>query len=184
MSVVCAIALPEYVAGQEPEAAILGARLDGLIVREFPDRRLAIRGIGMCDHPGRSLEELTALIRETGTDRYDPDRKGVHQDFYAGYPIDLFATPCFVAGGVLQSRNDPGVSVTGQMIADFYHGALADRGYSVRLDLLLIYDREQLVEIDCSALWPDSSPEPESSSFAFRFPERKRDALLGIVLIQ
>jgi hypothetical protein len=181
---VYAVALPEYRVKQAPDEAHLGATLDAVICTRFPDRRLAVRGIGLADHPGHTANTLVATIRALGTDRYDPTRRGVHDDFYAGYAIDLFATPCEVRDGHLISRNDPDApSVMGQLLADFYHGALADRGYPIRLDLLLVFDRERLEEVDCSALWPCQPPEPESCAFAFRYPDHKYDALLGIIHI-
>ncbi len=54
---------------------------------------------------------------------------------------------------------------------DFYDSARAERGYPLRIDLLLAYDLEQLRAV----------PEQASMSFAFRDPTRKRDALLAIV---
>jgi len=185
VSTLVSISLPDYGVEQEPESAALGLRLDAVIAGRFPERRLAVRGIGLIDHPGWSAQELIETLRARGTDRYDPARRGIHADFYADYAIDLFATPCEVRGGRLISRNDPAVpSVMGQLLSDFFHGAITDRGYPIRLDLLLIYDREQLTEVDCSALWPDQAPEPESSAFAFRDPGRKTDALLGIVHLE
>jgi hypothetical protein len=182
---IIAVSLPDYRVEQEPDSEAIGLRLDAAIARRFPARRLAVRGIGLVDHPGWSAQALIETIRVQGTDRYDPSRRGIHADFYADYAIDLFATPCEVLGDQLISRNDPDIpSVMGQLLSDFYDGAMADRGYPIRLDLLLLYDREQLTEVDCSALWPGQAPEPESSAYAFRDPDRKPDALLGVVYLE
>jgi hypothetical protein len=76
------ISLPEYTVEDEPDFLAIGARLDPLIEAYFPDRWIAIRGIGLIDHPGWSLDDLVATIRELGTDKYDPERKGVHDDYH------------------------------------------------------------------------------------------------------
>ena len=58
----------------------------------------------------------------------------------------------------------------------FYEGTLADRGYSIRLDILMLYDLDQLQPLN------DCVPE-ECYEFAFKHPDRKQEALLGVVKI-
>lgn len=58
----------------------------------------------------------------------------------------------------------------------FYEGTLADRGYSIRLDILMLYDLDQLQPVD------DGLPE-ESYEFMFKYPDRKQEALLGVIKI-
>jgi hypothetical protein len=87
------ISLPEYTVEREPDRLPIGQKLDRLIETHFAGKRIAIRGIGLVDHPGWSLDDLVASIRKLGTDRYDPDRQAVHGDFGTGVPIDLHADP-------------------------------------------------------------------------------------------
>src|SRR5205085_11197029 len=87
------ISLPGYTVEQEPDFLAIGARRDPLIEAHFPDKWIAIRGIGLVDHPGWSLDDLAATIRELGTDKYDPQRKGVHDDFFQ-FSGDVWAGPC------------------------------------------------------------------------------------------
>jgi len=62
------------------------------------------------------------------------------------------------------------------MVLHFYEGTLADRGYSIRLDILMLYDLDQLQPVY------DQVPE-ESYEFAFKHPERKHEALVGLIKI-
>jgi hypothetical protein len=78
----------------------VGRKLDRLIESHFRGR-LAIRGIGLVDHPDITLDDLAATILRLGTDRYDPNRAGL---YYAREGTDDFcAAPCEVTGDGLKS---------------------------------------------------------------------------------
>src|SRR5262249_19105993 len=145
---------------------------------------------------GRSLEDLVATILELGTDRYDPNREAVHGDFGTGVRIDLHAGPCIVANGKLRSlrpkdqplQDDPDYTEMGGLVRIFYEGALADRGYSIRLDVIMLYDLDQLepAPIRWTPEGPVPGPPPppeESCEFTFKHPDRKPEALLGVIKI-
>jgi hypothetical protein len=170
------ISIPEYTVSQKPDYAAVGRTLNRVIESHFQGK-IVIRGIGLIDHSGKSLDGLVSLLLETGTDRYDAKREGVH--YPEEYPTAIFACPCEVTQKLTsahyQDRLEFG-SVMAECVGDFYKGALADRGYSIRLDLLLVYDRQQLLGV------PNDDVE-DCCLYAFRQPDRKRDALLGIVKI-
>src|SRR5689334_14197600 len=117
------ISLPEYTVESEPDYRAVGGKLDRLIEARFPGEWMALRGIGLVDHPDRSLDDLVATILETGTDQYDPRRKGVHDEMYRGFTIHLHATPCRVTAEGLVSPHYhgdrcPSGSVTGEIVSD------------------------------------------------------------------
>ena len=168
------ISLPEYKIEAETDWLAVGRRLDDLVMTHFQGKRLAIRGIGLVDHPGRSLQELVSTILELGTDKYDPDRKGLH--YKRDEASDICAGPCLVTKDGLKSPRDLDGSVMAFCVQIFYEGALADRGYSIRLDVLMLYDLDQLQPLG------DLAPE-ECFEFAFKHPDRKREALLGVIKI-
>lgn len=181
------IAIPEYTVEQEPDFLAIGARLDAMIEAYFPGRWIAIRGIGLIDHPGWSLADLVATICELGTDKYDPQRKGVHDDYHQ-FAADVWAGPCLVSNG-LHAYEQEGPSVMAELVDHFYGGTMADRGYAVRLDIILIYDLDQLEPISLQRTPDGPVPLPiprlptESYAFNFKRPEQKRQALLGIIKI-
>jgi hypothetical protein len=193
MAPVTTISLPEYNVEQEPDWLPIGRKLDTIIESQFAGRRIAVRGIGMVDHPELSREELVAIIQRLGTDRYDPDREAVHGDFGSGVPIDLHAGPYLVSERVrsLRTKDQPRVAqpdytAMGSLVRIFYGGAIADRGYPVRLDILMVYDLDQLqpagIQWTAGEARPGPPPPPEEScDFTFKHPDRKPEALLGII---
>jgi hypothetical protein len=189
------IALPEYTVEQQPDWLPIGRKLDRLIEEHFAGKRLAIRGIDLVDHPGWSLDDLVATIQQIGTDRYNPDREAVHGDFGTGIPIDLHAGPHVVTERLRSLRpkdqeavGHPDYTAMGEVVGLFYEGALADRGYSIRLDILMIYDLDQLEPAPIQ--WTPKGPvlgllppPEESSEFTFKNPDQKQQALLGMIKI-
>ncbi len=75
-------------------------------------------------------------------------------------------------------------SMFGDTVKKFYENVLLDRGYKVRIDLLIIYDASKLVKakkIDSKA--ERARPELEECLYQFKDPEHKPEALVGIVKI-
>jgi len=71
------IHLPEYHLNKKPDYLKLGKKVDELLERSFPDGKYILRAIGSDDHSGLSIDELAEIVLKTGTDKYDPNRKGV-----------------------------------------------------------------------------------------------------------
>jgi hypothetical protein len=178
---VYAISLPEYRIEPETDWQAVGRKLDRIIERHFPDRRIAIRGIGLVDHPDRSLDDLVSIILQIGTDRCDPQREGLYYEPCEASNTPIHAGPHIVSQELrsLRSKHASLPSAMAEVVEIFYGGALADRGYSVRLDILMIY------RLDLLAVFPPDPdvPPEESCCFTFRHPDRKLEALLGIIKI-
>lgn len=85
------VALPQYRVDSEPDHGTLGRAVDAEIRQHFMGRTVLIRGVGIQDHPGISVEQLIELIERNGTDRYDPTRTGDRYANVQGRHIDLFA---------------------------------------------------------------------------------------------
>jgi hypothetical protein len=185
------VSIPEYTADAEPDYAAVGRALDPVIESHFADRKLVIRAVSLIDHPGWSLEELVATILERGTDRYDPEREGVH--YPEGSSVhEIFATGFIVLAGKLHSPHYygdrcPSGSPLGEVVSDFYGGTRLERGFPLRLDLLMIYDFDHLEMVGRQherGLAPANiSGLPDGCLFRFRDPDRKPEALLGMVKI-
>lgn len=174
------IALPEYRAEPDTDWQAVGRKLDRLIEAHFQGR-IAIRGIGLVDHPGRSLEDLVAIVLENGTDRYDPAREGLYYEPCDPSNTAIYVGPHVVDGSLrsLRSKHADLPSAMAKTVSLFYSGALADRGYPVRLDLLMIYDLDLL-----DVFPPDAElPPEECCCFTFKNPDRKCGALLGLIKI-
>jgi hypothetical protein len=178
------VAAPEYTGEEEPDCPAIGRKLDAVIETRFPGRRLAIRAVGLIDHPGMELDDLVAIVSEFGTDRYDPEREGLYYPDGDAVDVPIWATPCTVADGIdcphYRGDRRPSGTMMGEVIGDFYGGARSDRGYAVRLDLLLVYDLDQLEVFPPDSNWPLEN----CGCFTFRAPDRKQEALLGLIRIQ
>lgn len=182
---IISVAIPEYTIEHQPDYLSVGRKLDKVIEINFRGKKLAIRGISLVDHPNHSLDSLVSIILESGTDRYDSSRKGVCHEEFEPYRIDMHALPCEVSNsGLISGYYGKVPSVMAEGVRDFYEGALLDRGYSLRLDILLIYDLNQLTQAHkIDEAKPAVSPRLEPLLFRFKNPEQKRKALLGIVKI-
>ena len=168
---ICTVAIPEYTTSQKPNYIVVGKKIDEVIEEHFLGLSVALRYLSLEDHSSKSLNELTKIIQKTGTDRYDPERKmSVAHDFYSEKGVELFAVPVKVTLGF---------QVSPDTIADFYEGALEDRGYPIRIDVVVVYDLAQLEKIDIKYENGDIG----EGDYKFRFPERKADAVLGIIQV-
>ena len=173
---VYSIRLDTYTLDTTPDYAALGHQLDRLLEAHFPGSRLALRGLDLNDHPALSRNELVNTILKLGTDRYNPARKSIHHDHYDPMGVELHAVACEVTDrlhGLGNADYIAAASPMAEFIQDFFESARAERGYPLRLDLLIAYDLDQLVPI----------PDEGSQGFAFKHPDRKPEALRGIVSI-
>jgi len=168
------LSLPEYTIDQQPDYESIGAKIDKVLEENFIGKDVAIRALSLTDHPQLSLNEFVDIIVKTGTDKYDPNRKGVDHEVFEPYKPDFQAGFCTVGKNHFGEGAD--------FIKKFYENVLLDRGYRLRLDLLVIYDLHQLIQADkIDKVKPDVSEHLVPYLFRFKDPEHKQKALLGII---
>ncbi|MFA5308706.1 MAG: hypothetical protein WC370_04370 [Dehalococcoidales bacterium] len=179
------VTVPEYTVEKKPDYVTIGRKVDAAIERSFSDRKYIYRAIGMDDHPNLTLDKLAAIIMETGTDKYDPDRKGVCHDQFSVYDYDIQAGSFEIKNSrIVIEPTDTYPTLFGDTIYDFYENAPQDRGYPVRIDLLVFYDTNKLELAKLTnPKAPGVSPRLEKYLYKFRDRKNKKDALLGIVKI-
>jgi predicted PhzF superfamily epimerase YddE/YHI9 len=167
------IALPEYKANTKPDYLAVGSKLDRLLEEHFAGQDIVLRCIGSQDHPGKTLNELAEIIIKTGTDKYDPVRtgQGYNVGTDQGKHIDFFGTPVKVHVGT--------DIFTLELLDDFYNGSLGDRGYAIRIDIVIVYDASKLTRVE--HLYGDDVE--ESDGFVFKEPGHKPSAVLGVLKI-
>lgn len=169
--------LPEYTIDKQPDYTIIGSRIDRVIGKNF-EGNFALRALSITDHPQYTLDQLVEIIIKTGTDKYDPDRKGVAHEEFEPYQADLQA-------GLITIKNGQKLGESfGEDIRRFYENALLDRGYRLRIDLIVLYDPKQLnqaTKIDDSK--PGTSAYLEQYLWRFNNPKNKSKAVLGIIKI-
>lgn len=166
------ITIPTHTPSKAPDHETVGEKLDSLLKQHFMDKKVVIRCIGSQVHPNFSLDELTDIVMKTGTDKYDPARMGIgYEDFgRKDIQVDFY-------GEDVEITKD--THVMGQALWEMHHSAIGDRGYGVHVDLVLIYDYDQLDMV--MNLYEDH---PTSDGFVFKHPDNKPAALLGVIKIE
>jgi hypothetical protein len=182
---VIAVSVPEYNVGSRPDYLKIGRKVDAEIVKYFKDGKYIYRAVGINDHHGGILEQMVQTILETGTDRYDPNPKSVCHEQFCVYDYDIHAGSFEIKESkIVIAPTDKIPSLFGDTIYDFYENAPLDRGYPVRIDLLLLYDPDKM---ELAGLKKPDSPRvsPDLEKYLYRFKDRKNQqkALLGIVKI-
>jgi hypothetical protein len=159
---------PEVIRLKRPgDDAVLAKLLNQTLIEHFNHQAVLIRCISSDDHPAKTKAELLQHILATGTDKYDDAKKMVGHDFYEKWDPDFFA---------LKVDVDDSTDIFTEILDDFTHGAIEDRGHLVSIDLVLIYDPEQ-----CEMIPNVYKGESESDLFTYRRPLHKRDALKALI---
>jgi hypothetical protein len=87
-------------------------------------------------------------------------------------------------GKLIGLKNCDYPSEFGDIIYHFYEHAQLDRGYSVRVDLLLIYDTKKLIKAKkINFDIKDSNNNLKNYLYKFKDQDNKKDALLAVVKI-
>ena len=126
----------------------------------------------LSEHPAKSQDELLAIIRRLGHDRYDPNRPGERYDNLEGRRIDLFALRFTITedGAYMPFFIEP-----------FHEAGMAERGEPLRVDILIVYDAKQLDEVPHT--YEGREGEVKRDGFVFRDASRRPDALRAIVKV-
>jgi hypothetical protein len=171
------ISLPEYTIESQPDYKVVGSKIDKALEENFEGTFL-LRALSIIDHPKYNLDQFADIILATGTDKYDPKRKGVSHEEFAPYHPDLQAGIVTIANGKLTGES------FSEDIRRFYENAIIDRGYRLRIDLLVLYDPTQMVKAEkIDNAKPSVSPHLEEYLWRFKNQEQKREALIGMVKI-
>ena len=92
------VSVPEYTVESQPDYGVVGAKIDKTITENFEGTFL-VRELSIADHPQYTLDELVKIILETGTDKWDPNRKGVAHEEFEPYKPDLQAGELTIKDG-------------------------------------------------------------------------------------
>jgi hypothetical protein len=161
--------LPEYQANQPPDHLAIGRKIDDVLRQHFMGKTIVLRGIASSEHPGKTTEQLIEIIEQTGTDHYDPLRKGDRYENVEGKPIDLFGT---------LARVTPTTKIADTIIYGFYHSAIGVHGRPMRIDVLTVYDASKLTQVPHRY---EGRDDIKDDGFAFKNPDKKAEALLGVI---
>jgi hypothetical protein len=171
------IFIPEYTIDKQPDYKTIGEKIDRALAQNFEGKFL-LRALSMTDHPQLTLDQFVDIIIKTGTDKYDPFRKGVAHEEFAPYQLDLQAGEIVIKNGRLEGES------FAEDVRRFYENTLLDRGYRLRIDLLVLYDPQQLVKAGKTDFTkPSVETHLEQYLWRFKDPENKEGAVKGVVKI-
>jgi hypothetical protein len=164
------ISIPKYKINQIPDWNLIGGKIDKLIKKHFIGQRLAIRCVGSGEHKGKTVDQLIKIIKKTGTDRYDPKRKGQRYKNIGSKRIDFFA---------LDRTVTPKAKIMRQFIWSFWHYPKLWKTRPEKIDLVILYDRKNLKVVR----YTENGKRYKSDGFAFKDRIHKNLALNGLVKI-
>jgi hypothetical protein len=174
---IISISIPEYTIDHQPDYQTIGQKIDKAIQENFEGKYL-LRALSMLDHPQFKIDELVNIILTTGTDKYDPARKGVSHEEFEPYKPDLQAGEIIIQNGKLIGES------LSEDVRRFYENTLLDRGYRLRIDLITLYDPEQMIPAEkVDHTKPSTDKHLEQYLWRFKNPEHKPLAVKGVVKI-
>jgi hypothetical protein len=171
------VSIPDYTIESQPDYQSIGQRIDAVVEKNFEGRFLE-RALSLIDHPQLTLDQFVDIIVRDGTDKYDPSRKGVAHAEFAPYQADVQAGDIEIRDGKLTEPFGP------TLVKLFYENVLLDRGYRLRLDLIVLYDPDQLTPATpVDDTQPRVSEHLESFLWRFKYPDNKAAAIKGIIKV-
>ena len=126
-------------------------------------KQVLIRLISSREHD-MPRDNLVKLIRSSGSDRYDSERKQVFDDFYGKHNIDFF--------GTLVPEKNLEKELT-RAIKELPQKTLGDRKYAIYPDIAIIYDPRKCTMIKNVYGWGESSD-------CYKFAGNPKDALIEV----
>lgn len=164
--------IPKYYFDNIPDFKSIGAKIDNLLRYNFLDKDLVIRCIGSIEHPTKTQDELINIILTTGTDRYDPNRKGDRYENNENKKIDFFALSCHI-----NQKDEYMVN----FLEPFYFWPIVDRGFPVKVDIITLYNPNHLEVVEHT--YKGRENETKRDAFVFKYPQKKSEAVVGIIKI-
>jgi len=84
------------------------------------------------------------------------------------------------------ARDRPPMRARGQYLRQFlepsYFWTIKDRGSPVRIDIVIVYDRNKIKTVPHR--YKGREKELKKDGFVFKHPDRKTDAVLGVIKIK
>jgi hypothetical protein len=166
------IKIPKAYWDNKPDFEKIGAKIDKCLKEHFLGQKVAIRALGSEEHRGKSADEVIAIIKKLGHDRYDPGRNGDRYENLDRKHIDFFA---------LDFKINKGGEYFKQFIEPFYFWPIADRHKPIRIDIAIVYDLSKLKRVEHR--YKGREKELKKDGFVFKQPGKKPEAIIGIIKI-
>ena len=166
--------IPKKYEENKPDFELISSKIIKCLRKHFMGRRIAFRLLGSMEHPEKSVADLVKIIKKLGHDKHDLSRIGDRYENIGNLNIDFFALD-FEVG---KKEEEECVKWA---LNSFYAWPIFDRGYPVRVDMGIVYDLTQLKVVEHR--YTGREHEVKRDGFVFKYPDRKPEAVLGIVKI-
>ena len=167
------ITVPQSYVDNMPDFKSFGKKVDDVLKKHFMDRRVVLRTLSSDEHPGKSVDDIIAIIMRLGHDRYDPGRKGDRYENREGKRIDIFGW-------------DLTITKDGEYFANFmepfYFWPLSQQLDPQRLDIMIVYDPDHLEMVEHT--YEGRENEVKRDGFVFNYPDSKPASILAIIKIK
>lgn len=166
--------VPKEYEENKPDFELISSKIIKTLRKHFMGRKIGLRLLGSMEHQKKRINDLIKIIKQLGHDRYDPNRIGDRYENIGNKKIDLFALD-FVVG---KKKEEESVK---SAIESFYYYPIFDRKTPIRVDIGIVYDLSQLKVIKHQ--YAGRENELKKDGFVFKHPDKKPDAILGIIKI-
>ncbi len=151
----------------------IGIKIDACIKKYFLGKHVGIRVLGSNEHHGKSINSLIKIIKTIRHDRYDPKQKGDRYENIQNKKIEIFAFDYKIRKNGVYLK---------YYIEPFFSWCIEDRGYPVKINIIIIYDMKKLKVV------PHHYKEREhekikTDGFVFKYSHKKSEAVLGIIKV-
>ena len=167
------IKIPKVYWDNKPDFDKIGAKIDKCLKKHFLGKKVAVRVLGSEEHKGKSIAQVIKIIKKLGYDRYNPKRKGDRYENLDNKMIDFFA---------LDFRVNSHEEYFKQFIEPFYFWPIADRSKPIRVDIAIVYDLSKIKRV--AHRYKGRENEIKMQGIIIKYPDNKRDAILGIIRIR
>lgn len=166
------IKIPKIYTDYKPDFVEIGRKIDKCLKRHFLGKKVVIGALSSKEHKNKSADNLIKIIKKLGYDRYDSNRKGDRYKNIDNKKIDFFA---------IEFKINKSGEYFRQFIEPFYYWPIADKNKPIRIDIAIIYDTKQLKAVEHR--YKGRENEIKRDGYIFKNPEKKPDAILGIIKI-
>ena len=165
------ISISEYHVKTKPDGVFIGTKIDKIIKKHFLGQNIVIRCLGSQEHKGKTVKSLVKIIKNLGTDRYNPKRKGEKYENVGSKHIDFFALDFKVTqkGNYMENFIEP-----------FYEYPKQEGKKPVRIDVIIVYDFSKLKRVLHRY---EGRTDIKRDGFIFKNPANKPDAIKGIIKV-
>jgi hypothetical protein len=168
--------IPVKFVAVEPDFAAVAVKVRDFINAQFANDDIVIRLVSLFEHnllnnTTISANELAAVIKTHGSDRYNANIPGDRYGNIENRKIDFFA----------MDRDELNDDTFRYSFPTFYYYGIEKYGFPRLVDVVIVYDLNELNQIVHTY---EGRGESKSDGFTFRNENDKARSILGVILLE